>query len=92
MLADEDAADSYHGRPEEHPSAVCLEPFRHHGATIGKTSLHADEGAERKAEGVRCMSGEEAVAATIFEYIEPIGQHELIMERSYASDCMLDDI
>ena len=38
MLADEDAADSYHGRPEEHPSAVSLEPFRHHGATIGKTS------------------------------------------------------
>ena len=29
VLADEDAADRYHERPEEHPPAVCLEPFRH---------------------------------------------------------------
>ena len=26
VLADEDAADRYHERPEEHPPAVCLEP------------------------------------------------------------------
>ena len=29
VFADEDAADRYHEGPEEHPPAVCLEPFRH---------------------------------------------------------------
>ena len=29
MLADKDAADGHHEGPEEHPPAVCLEPFRH---------------------------------------------------------------
>ena len=29
VFADEDAADRYHKGPEEHPPAVCLEPFRH---------------------------------------------------------------
>jgi hypothetical protein len=35
VFADEDAADRYHERPEEHPPAVCLEPFRHDGKGIG---------------------------------------------------------
>ena len=29
VFADEDAADRYHERPEEHPQALCVEPFRH---------------------------------------------------------------
>ena len=31
VFADKDAADGYHKCPEEHPPAVCLEPFRHGG-------------------------------------------------------------
>ena len=31
VFADKDAADCHHEGPEEHPPAVCLEPFRHGG-------------------------------------------------------------
>ena len=35
VFADEDAADRYHERPEEHPPSVCLEPFGHGGRGNG---------------------------------------------------------
>ena len=35
VFADEDSADGYHCRPEEHPCTVGFQPFRHKEATCG---------------------------------------------------------
>lgn len=53
VLADEDAADGYHRCPEEHPSAICFEPFRcMDDIRSAESEFRAKPGAEGQAEGV----------------------------------------
>ena len=38
------------------------------------------------------MCGEETVSAALFKYIEPVCDHEFVVERPYTAYCMFDDV